>query len=154
MLSLSFAGSYEKEAFPRARAWLQPRVVWGTGGNCTRKLLLGAACRELCVPRAAAGEGQQVAACCRAVRVAPPCFHLLAVFRLHPHTHTILTLLIQRKEKLMFSAWTGHHKLFFHKQEEKTPLPPTASISPPSSLLPSSLVRPHGLCDTEGTKGC
>lgn len=90
----------------------------------------GEVSRELCVPRAAAGEGEQMAACCGAVRVTPPCFHLSALFRLHPHAHTILTLLIQRKEKLMLSAWTGHHKLFFFEQEEKTPPANRHSFSP------------------------
>ena len=71
--------------------------------------------------------------------------------RLHPHTHTILALLIQGKERLMLSAWTGHHKLFFLNRRKKH-LPPTVTSSPPSSLLSSSLMQSHGLCNTEGTK--
>lgn len=108
---------------------------------------------ELGVPQAKPGEGERTALGCRAIHVSPPRFHLPSLSRLHPHTHTILTLLIQGKERLMLSAWTGHHKLFFLNRRKKH-LPPTVTSSPPSSLLPSSLMRSHRLCSTEGTKDC
>lgn len=76
---------------------------------------------------------------------------LFSVSHLHPHTHTILALLIQGKERLMLSAWTGHHKLFFLNRRKKHVLP-TVTSSHPSSLLSSSLMRSHGLGNTEGTK--
>lgn len=70
----------------------------------------------------------------------------LSLSHLHPHTHTIITLLIQGKERLMLSAGTGHHKLFFLNRTKKH-FPPTVASSPLSSLLSSSLMQSHGLCN-------
>lgn len=72
--------------------------------------------------------------------------------RLHPHTHTILALLIQGKERLMFSARTGHHKLFFLNRRKKHPLTAVTS-SPLSSLVSSSVMQSPGLWHTTGHEG-
>lgn len=84
----------------------------------------------------------------------------LSLSHLHPHAHTIITLLIQGKERLMLSAGTGHHKLFFLNRTKKH-FPPTVASSPLSSLLSSSLMQSHGLCNYKavlqghrGMQGC
>lgn len=110
----------------------------------------GRAASSACPPGEARGGGADdtgLRSC-----VSPPQFHLpsISLSRVHPHTHTILALLIQGKERLMLS-WTGHHKLFFLSSRKKH-LPPTVTSSPPSSLLSSFLMQSHGLCNTEDTK--
>lgn len=75
---------------------------------------------------------------------------LLSLVFIRPHSHTTLALLIQGKERLVLSAWTGHHKLFFLKRRKKHLLL-TVTSSPPSSLPLSH--DPMGCVTQKGTKG-